>query len=95
MKIGFVAFCRGTIKNEIRVFQDDPRKPLKYWIGICTLTYRNLLRNFGGMLIFNFLKFQIFLEQSIFVVQKRLIYEKASIAIVDGKYDEIKIERFS
>jgi len=38
----------------------------------------------------NFLKFQIFLEQSIFVVQKRLIYEKASI--YDEKYDNIKIK---
>ena len=41
----------------------------------------------------NFLKFQIFLEQSIFVVQKRLIYEKASI--FNRKYDEIKIKRFA
>ena len=57
-----------------------------------------LLRNFGGMLILahfpaNFLKFQIFLEQLIFVVQKRLAYEKASIA--NGKCHEIKIKRFA
>ena len=39
------------------------------------------------------MKFQIFVEQSIFVVQKRLIYEKASI--FDGKYDEIKIKQFA
>ena len=38
----------------------------------------------------NFLKFQIFLEQSIFVVQKRLVYEKAFIA--DGECHEIKIK---
>jgi len=41
----------------------------------------------------NFPKFQIFLDQSIFVVQKRLVYEKASI--FDGKCDEIKIKRFA
>ena len=38
-------------------------------------------------------KFQIFLEQSIFVVQKRLIYKKSSI--FDGEYDEAKIKRFA
>ena len=38
----------------------------------------------------NFLKFQIFLEQSIFVVQKRLVYEKVSI--FDGKHDAINIK---
>ena len=63
------------------------RQPIKF-----------LLRNFCEMLILahfpaNFPKFQIFLEQSIFVVQKRLVYEKASI--FDGKYDEIKIKRFA
>ena len=41
----------------------------------------------------NFPKFQIFLEQSIFVVQKRLIYEKAFI--FDEEYDEAKIMRFA
>ena len=41
----------------------------------------------------NFPKFQIFLEQSIFVVQKRLIYEKASI--FDEEYYEAKIKRFA
>ena len=41
----------------------------------------------------NFPKFQIFLEQSIFVVQKRSIYEKAFI--FDGECDEIKIKRFA
>ena len=41
----------------------------------------------------NFPKFQIFLEQSIFVVQKRLVYEKAFI--FDEEYDEIKIKRFA
>ena len=54
-----------------------------------------LLRNFGGMIIIphfsaNFPKFQIFLEQSIFVVQTHLVYKKASI--FDGEYDEIKIK---
>ena len=57
-----------------------------------------LLRNFGGMLILahfpaKYVKFQIFLEQSIFVVQKRLVYEKAFI--FDEKYDAIKIKRFA
>jgi len=41
----------------------------------------------------NFTKFQFFLEQSIFVVQKRLVHEKASI--FDGECDEIKIKRFT
>ena len=54
-----------------------------------------LLRNFGGMLILADFqqisqKFQSFFNQSIFVVQKRLIYEKASI--LDREYDEIKIK---
>ena len=35
-------------------------------------------------------KFQIFAEQSIFVVQKRLVYKKASIS--DGECDQIKIK---
>ena len=57
-----------------------------------------MLRNFGGMLILahfpaNFPKFQIFLEQSIFMVQKRLVYEKASN--FDGECDEIKIKQFA
>ena len=57
-----------------------------------------LLRNFYGMLILahflaNFPKFQIFLEQSIFVVQKCLLYEQASI--LDGKCNEIKIKLFA
>ena len=41
----------------------------------------------------NFAKFQIFVEQSIFVVQKRLIYEKVSI--FDEECDTIKIKRFA
>ncbi len=41
----------------------------------------------------NLPKFQIFLEQSIFVVQKRLAYEKASI--FDEECDEIKIKQFA
>ena len=40
-----------------------------------------------------FSKFQILLEQSIFVVQERLVYKKASI--FNGKCDEIKIKRFA
>ena len=38
----------------------------------------------------NFAKFQIFPEQSIFDVQKRLVYEKTSI--FDGEYDAVKIK---
>ena len=38
----------------------------------------------------NFAKFQIFVEQSTFVVQKRLIYEKASI--FDEELDATKIK---
>ena len=41
----------------------------------------------------NFHKFEISLEHSIFVVQKRLIYEKAFI--FDRKYDAIKIKQFT
>ena len=40
-----------------------------------------------------YIRFQILLEQPIFVVQKRLIYEKAFI--VNEKYDEIKIKQFT
>ena len=71
-----------------------------YNIGwLCVpLPFEFLLRNFGGMLILahfpaKYVKFQIFLEQSIFVVQKRLTYEKASI--FDEKYDKIKIKQFT
>ena len=39
------------------------------------------------------IKFQIFLEQPIFVVQERLVYEKTSI--FDGECDKIKIKRFT
>ena len=57
-----------------------------------------MLRNFDGMLILadfpaNFLKFQIPIEQSIFVVQKRLVYGKASI--FDEEYHAIKIKQFA
>ena len=38
----------------------------------------------------NFYKFQIFVEQSIFVVYKRLLYEKTSI--FDRECNEIKIK---
>ena len=38
----------------------------------------------------NFDEFQIILDPSIFVVQKRLVYEKASIFY--GECDEIKIK---
>jgi len=52
----------------------------------------------SGMLILadfsaNFPIFQFFIEQLIFIVRKRLIYEKASI--FDGKYDAIKIKQFA
>ena len=55
-------------------------------------TYQNFAQKFRWYAHFpaNFPKFQIFLEQSIFVVQKRLVYKKASIS--DEKYDEVKIK---
>ena len=55
-------------------------------------TYQNFAQKFRWYAHFpaNFPKFQIFLEQSIFVVQKRLVYEKASV--FDEEYDEIKIK---
>ena len=59
---------------------------------MCTLTYQNFAPKFLRHAPFsaNFVKFQIFLEQSIFIVQKRLVYEKASI--FDGEYDGTKIK---
>ena len=45
-----------------------------------------MLANFSA----NVIKFQIFVQQSIFVVQKSLAYEKASI--FNGEYDLIKIK---
>ena len=48
-----------------------------------------ILANFPA----NFGKFQFFLERSIVVVQKRLIYKKPFI--INEKYDEIKIKRFT
>ena len=56
-------------------------------------TYQNFAQKFRWYAHFpaNFPKFQIFLEQSIFVVQKRLVCEKASI--FDGECDKIKIKR--
>ena len=55
-------------------------------------------RNFGILLILahflaKYIKFQICLEEPIFIVQRRLAYEKASI--FDGKYDTIKIKQFA
>ncbi len=60
--------------------------------------FKMRVRNFKIMLILahfsaKYIKFQILLEQSIFVVQKRLIYEKASIS--DEEYDEAKSKRFA
>ena len=57
-----------------------------------------MVRNFEIMLILvhfpaKYIRFQILLEHPIFVVQRRLIYEKASI--FDGKYDAIKIKQFA
>ena len=63
-----------------------------------TLTYKNFAQKFlwyahFSLFLANCPKFQTFLEQSIFVVQKHLIYEKASIC--NGKCDDVKIERFT
>ena len=53
-------------------------------------TYQNFAQKFRWYAHFpaNFPKFQIFLEQSIFVVQKRLVYKKASF--FDEERDKIK-----
>ena len=58
-------------------------------------THQNFAQKFRWYAHFpaNFRKFQIFLEQSIFVVQERLIYERASI--FDEECDEIKIKQFA
>ena len=60
--------------------------------------FKMRVRNFEIMLILahfsaKYIRFQMLVEQSIFVVQKRLIYEKAYI--FDAKYDEIKIKQFA
>ena len=62
---------------------------------MCKPTYQNFAQKFRWYAHFpaNFPKFQIFLEQSIFMVQKRLVYEKASN--FDGECDEIKIKQFA
>ena len=59
---------------------------LNPWLYPLHLTHHNVLRNFCGMLIVahfpsKYIKFQIFVDQSIFVVQKHSIYEKSSIFI--------------
>ena len=58
-------------------------------------TYQNFAQKFRwydfcDVGFFNLLNFQITLHVSIFVAQKRIVYEKASIFY--GKYDEIKIK---
>ena len=62
---------------------------------MCAPTYQNFAQKFlrNAHFLANFPKFQILSEQSIFVAQKRLIYEKASI--FDEEYDEAKIKRFA
>ena len=57
--------------------------------------FKMRVRNFEIVFILahfsaKYIKFQILLEQPIFVVQKRLPYEKASI--FDEKFDEIKFK---
>jgi len=59
---------------------------------------KTVFRNFDGMVILarfpaNFPKFQIFLEQAIFVVYKSLVYKKAFIC--NEEFDKIKIKRFA
>ena len=58
-------------------------------------TYQNFAQKFRWYANFpaNFPKFQNFLEQSNFVIQKRLVYEK--VFILDGKCDKIKIKQFA
>ena len=58
-------------------------------------THQNFAQKFRWYAHFpaNFRKFQIFLEQSIFVVQKRLIYKKEFI--INEKRDQIKINQFA
>ena len=58
-------------------------------------THQNLHRNFCGLLILayfpaKYIKFQIFIDQSFFVVQKHLIYKKSFI--FDRKFDTVKIK---
>ena len=62
---------------------------------MCTLIYQNFASKFLRYAHFpaNFAKFQIFPEQSIVFVKKRLVYEKAFI--FDKKCDGIKIKLFA
>ena len=65
---------------------------------MCAQTHQNLAQKFLCYAHFrrfssHILKFQIFIEQSIFVVQKRVVYKKASN--VDGKCHEIQIKQFA
>ena len=65
---------------------------------MCTPTHQTFAQKFRWYAHFSsfsacFPKFQIFLEQSIFVVQKRLIYEKTTI--FDEECNAAKIKRFS
>ena len=62
---------------------------------MCTLTYQNFAPKFLRYAHFSsfsakYIKIRIFLEQSIFVVKKRLLYEKAFI--FNEKCDGIKIK---
>ena len=62
---------------------------------MCTLTHQNFVQKFRWYAHFpaNFSKFQILSEKSIFVVQKRLVYEKT--LIFNEECDEIKIKQFA
>ena len=87
-------FCRSNIKFELEILLYIPRKRVKYLARARASTLQNEGQKFRNFAHFpaKYIRFQILLEHPIFVVQKLLIYEKASI--FDRKYDEIKIKQF-
>ena len=81
-KIKFVVFCRSNIKFELKIFDIFLEKLCKIF-GACARRqpFKMRVRNFEIMLILahfsaKYIRFQILLEQPIFVVQKCLTYEK-------------------
>ena len=77
------------------MLQYIPKTHAKYLIRARAPTPLNDIQKFRDFAHFSakYIKFQIFLELSIFIVHGRLVYEKASI--FDEEYDGIKIKRFT
>ena len=73
------------MKIKIGVLQNDPRKPVKYWMLMCAPTYqsfaqKSLWYHFCDDGFCNLSNFQILLQSPKFlVVKKRLVYERVFI----------------